>query len=442
MKKLQTIGAGLLLLSAVLCLSLVFSVPGLAQSAPTSGVIVRSANLRAGPGTTYAISGAVKPGQDVTITAQNAAGDWYQLSTGQWIAAFLVKANPTRATAPSTPAGTPAQVTQIVDGDTIDVTIDKVAYRVRYILMDTPERGAPFFEEATAANRKLVLGQTVYLVKDVNETDRYGRLLRYVYLADGTLVNTELVRQGYALLATFPPDVAKEAEIRAAQQEAVAASRGLWAGASTTAVPAGATAMRAGNLRSGPGTSYPVVGSVQAGQALNLIAKNGVGDWFKLADGQWIAASLVNQAPIDLAIDGATATQPAPPAAQPTAPPVPVQPTAAPAPSGTANVIIQTIAYDGQVYRVESDEYAVIANLGAAPINIGGWRLNAGDQGQDFRFPSFDLAPGQSIKVYTNEQHQESGGFSFGSGKAIWNNGGDCGFLFDAGGKQVADRCY
>ena len=442
MKKLQTIWVGILLLSAVLCTSLSLSVPMFAQSAPTSGVIVRTANLRAGPGTTHAIVGAVKPGQEVTIAAQNAAGDWYQLSTGEWIAAFLVKANPTHVAAPSTPAGTPAQVTQIVDGDTIDVTIDTVAYRVRYILMDTPERGAPFYEEATAANRTLVLGQTVYLVKDVNETDRYGRLLRYVYLADGTLVNAELVRQGYAVLATFPPDVAKEAEIRAAQQAAVAASRGLWADASTTAVPTGATAIRAGNLRGGPGTSYPAVGSVQAGQALNLTAQNGAGDWFKLADGQWIAASLVNQAPTGLAIDGATATQPAQPAAQPTATPVSAQPTATPAPSGTANVIIQTIAYDGQVYRVESDEYAVIANIGSSAINIGGWRLNAGDHGQDFRFPGFDLAPGQSVKVYTNEQHQESGGFNFGSGKAIWNNDGDCGFLFDAGGNQVADWCY
>lgn len=84
----------------------------------------------------------------------------------------------------------------------------------------------------------------------------------------------------------------------------------------------------------------------------------------------------------------------------------------------------------------------MIANVGTAPINIGGWVLNAGDPGQDFRFPGFDLAPGQSVRVYTNEHHQESGGFSFGSGKAIWNNGGDCGYLFDAGGNQVSDWCY
>jgi micrococcal nuclease len=104
--------------------------------------------------------------------------------------------------------GTPAQVTNIVDGDTIDVLINGAEYRVRYILVNTPERGELFYSEATAANAALVSGQTVTLVEDVSETDRYGRLLRYVYLADGTFVNEELVRQGYAQIATFPPDVA------------------------------------------------------------------------------------------------------------------------------------------------------------------------------------------------------------------------------------------
>jgi micrococcal nuclease len=78
-------------------------------------------------------------------------------------------------------------------------------YRVRYIDMDTLEQGIPYFDEATQANANLVAGQTVILVKDVCETDRFGRLLRYVYLTDGTMVNAELVRQGYAQVATYPP---------------------------------------------------------------------------------------------------------------------------------------------------------------------------------------------------------------------------------------------
>ncbi len=94
--------------------------------------------------------------------------------------------------------------------------------------MDTPERGDPFFDEATEANRALVEGQTVFLVKDVSETDRYGRLLRYVYLQDGTFVNAELVKQGFAVIATFPPDVRHQELFLTLQQEAREAGRGLW----------------------------------------------------------------------------------------------------------------------------------------------------------------------------------------------------------------------
>jgi hypothetical protein len=105
-------------------------------------------------------------------------------------------------------------------------------------------------------------------------------------------------------------------------------------------------------------------------------------------------------------------------------------------------VIIKFVFYDGVVPRVESDEYAEIANTGNAPVNIGGWRLNAGDPGQDFVFPSFDLQAGQSCRVYTNENHPEHCGFSFGSGRAIWNNKGDCGYLYDSSGAEVSKYCY
>jgi len=73
--------------------------------------------------------------------------------------------------------------------------IDGKDYRVRYIGIDTPEtvhptRGEePYGREASARNKELIIGATVYLEKDVSETDRYGRLLRYVWLADGSMVN-------------------------------------------------------------------------------------------------------------------------------------------------------------------------------------------------------------------------------------------------------------
>lgn len=138
--------------------------------------------------------------------------------------------------------GTRAQVVNIVDGDTIDVVIEDEQYRVRYIGMDTPERGKTFYDEATEANATLVAGREVILVKDVSETDRYGRLLRYVYLPNGTFVNASLVRNGYAQATTFPPDVAHADEFAALEQQAREEGTGLWGSApaqpTATAAPA------------------------------------------------------------------------------------------------------------------------------------------------------------------------------------------------------------
>lgn len=226
-------------------------------------------------------------------------------------------------------------------------------------------------------------------------------------------------------------------------------AQGLLA-ASATSTPAStaqatAKAKQKANLRSGPGTNYGIIGSVAAGQTLNIGARNAKGDWFQLFSGAWIAAFLVTNAPTALPVAAGTTTPLAinPPVAKPAGPAQPA-PTATPAPaSGTAHVIIQSVFYDGEVYRVESDEYAVIANTGNATINIGGWRLNAGDPGQDFTFPSFNLAAGQVCRVYTDESHPESCGFNFGIGRAIWNNkDGDCGYLYDASGKEISNLCY
>ncbi len=121
-----------------------------------------------------------------------------------------------------------AQVVRVVDGDTIVVSQAGTEYRVRYILIDTPEQGEPFYNEATKLNQLLIGGQTVYLLKDVSETDPYDRLLRYVYTQDGLLVNAEIVRQGMARVVRFPPDTRLEEEIRAAEAEARERKIGIW----------------------------------------------------------------------------------------------------------------------------------------------------------------------------------------------------------------------
>ena len=133
---------------------------------------------------------------------------------------------------PRGPAET-ARVLRIVDGDTILVLLDGREERVRYIGVDTPETVAPdrpvecFGTEASAANARLVEGQTVRLERDVSERDRFGRLLRYVYAGD-VFVNAELVRAGFATAVTFPPDVRETARLRQLERDARAAKRGLW----------------------------------------------------------------------------------------------------------------------------------------------------------------------------------------------------------------------
>ena len=266
-------------------------------------------------------------------------------------------APPSQLSPPQPEAFAEAQVVRVIDGDTIEVNFAGKPYRVRYIGIDTPEtvhptRGEePYGKEACAKNKELVEGKIVRLEKDVSETDKYGRLLRYVWVGD-LLINAELVRLGYAQVATYPPDVKYQDLFLQLQREAREAGRGLWA-ATTKPAP----------------TPTPVAGS---------------------------------------------------------------------------DVQITYIFYDGVVPRVESDEYVAIKNLGDTPQDLAGWVLKDISEGYpSFTFPSYVLAPGQSIRVYTNEIHPEYGGFSFDYGKAIWNNTEpDTAVLYNAQGQEVSRKSY
>jgi len=120
-------------------------------------------------------------------------------------------------------------VIQVIDGDTI---IIDGGYRVRYIGIDTPEiypETEAFGIEAWQANCELVEGKEVRLEKDVSETDKYGRLLRYVYVDDDVLVNAELVKQGLAQAKAYPPDTKYQDYLEEVEAEARGAGRGMWA---------------------------------------------------------------------------------------------------------------------------------------------------------------------------------------------------------------------
>lgn len=123
-------------------------------------------------------------------------------------------------------------VQRVIDGDTIELTSGE---RVRYIGIDTPETVDPrktvqcFGREAKEENVRLVDGKTIRLEKDTSEIDRYGRLLRYVYVGD-VMVNDALVRNGFAYSSSFPPDIKYQDRFLLAQQEARENNRGLWSG--------------------------------------------------------------------------------------------------------------------------------------------------------------------------------------------------------------------
>jgi micrococcal nuclease len=119
-------------------------------------------------------------------------------------------------------------VQRVVDGDTIVVALGGPrGTKVRLIGIDTPERDECLYRAAANRMRALVDGRSVRLVRDVSETDRYGRLLRYVYVGTRS-VNATMVSEGFAAAATYPPDVAHALEFVALERKARLAGRGLW----------------------------------------------------------------------------------------------------------------------------------------------------------------------------------------------------------------------
>jgi micrococcal nuclease len=129
-----------------------------------------------------------------------------------------------------------AVVKRVVDGDTIELSDGR---KVRYIGVDTPELHHPtkavqcFGKEAMEKNKELVEGKTIKMMRDVSETDRYKRLLRYIWVpstgsGQDIFVNEYLAREGFAHQSTFPPDVQYVELFRKAVEEARVNNKGLW----------------------------------------------------------------------------------------------------------------------------------------------------------------------------------------------------------------------
>ncbi len=130
------------------------------------------------------------------------------------------------------PENSEATVVSVTDGDTIKVRIGNKEETVRYIGVDTPEPyrdGEPacFSREATARNKELVEGKIVTLVSDHEDKDKYGRLLRYVYVGE-RFVNGELIKGGYAKTLRIKPNTTYADEFVQLQNEAKKMEKGMW----------------------------------------------------------------------------------------------------------------------------------------------------------------------------------------------------------------------
>jgi len=122
-------------------------------------------------------------------------------------------------------------VTNVIDGDTIEVNGESI---VRLLGIDTPEQGECYYREAKDVLKDLILEKNVKLEKDVSGTDRFGRLLRYVFLpsdselTDDVFVNNYMVRYGYAKVMTMAPDHKYRSLLESSREQAINNKEGMW----------------------------------------------------------------------------------------------------------------------------------------------------------------------------------------------------------------------
>lgn len=127
------------------------------------------------------------------------------------------------------------KVVSVTDGDTFEINYNGTKTKVRLIGVDTPESVHPnskknneYGEEASKYTKSLLEGKTVKLEFDVSPQDKYGRLLAYVYLENGEMLNEKLLKEGYAQVATYPPNVKYVENFKAIQKEARENKVGFW----------------------------------------------------------------------------------------------------------------------------------------------------------------------------------------------------------------------
>jgi len=121
-----------------------------------------------------------------------------------------------------------ARVEYVIDGNTIEVTLNGKTEIVRYIGIDTPQLNERFYQDSVEANEEMVEDEIVTLVTDVTDKNQQGQLLRYVFIGESFFVNYELVKEGMGLASTIPPDTSCAAYFLDAQRIATNKEVGIW----------------------------------------------------------------------------------------------------------------------------------------------------------------------------------------------------------------------
>ena len=388
------------------------------------------------------------------------------------------------------PPALDVRVTRVIDGDTLEVeAADGSRDKVRLLGVDAPEVHGPnqaleygriidtaCLDDWGVRAREFAIdeleGRIVRLVLDsgdeitFRELFSFGRLLAFVEV-DGEDFNASLVRLGLARVFTERHN-SREVQLGELQQQAQQVKAGLWSCQSAAAgptptyapapLPTDTPEPTAGPEPTAQPTSMPtpVPTSVPTSEPTPEPTATPTTEPTATPSPIAAPAPVLTQLPTSSPLPTATPT-PAPtatplptatatptPTPPPTATPTPLPTATPPSPPPGGTVVIECIFFDGVVLRSEADEYVQIANLSSVAVDLTGWRLqDVADGTPNFIFPSHVIAPGERIRIYTNEIHPEWGGFSFQRSTSIWNNSEpDTAGLFNGQGVQVSTRTY
>jgi endonuclease YncB( thermonuclease family) len=338
-------------------------------------------------------------------------------------------AGPVPVTVPQ--GAVPATLIRTVDGDTAELLVQGQTETVRYVGIDTPERGEPGYRAAQEANRRLLGSGDLYLVPDRTDRDRYGRMLRFIYTAEGVFVNREMVAQGYAQPIEYRPDVTLADDFRQVASEAARARLGFWGG---TGEPDGAMSYALTReqtpLHEAAGTDKAVKAQVPADISMTVYGRDRSGRWLQVRlpdrSGGWVQTNKVFlNVPLDqIKVTSESGSVEPAPTVVPTRPSVP----------GATEI-------DGITLRVVentgSAEVVELRNTGRQTVAVSGWELSGSIGPQVCVIPDgVRLSPGQRYQVVSGRSEVTAEGFKC-TGAFLWNNTGETIYLRAADGRQI-----